>query len=102
MAAIPGIVMAQTVPLYQDSYVVVALARALYLDVPSFQSCLDGGKYKQMVIDNQKLGAGVGVVGTPSFVIGKSTPDGVDGVLFVGSQPFEAFDAKIAEFDVQK
>jgi protein-disulfide isomerase len=74
------------------------LAQSLYLDVPAFKSCLDAGKYKQLVLDNIKQGTAAGVVGTPSFVIGTSTPDGVDGVLFVGAQPFDAFDAKIKEF----
>jgi len=75
-----------------------AWAQGLYIDTKTFQSCLDGGKYKSLVVENQKKGTAAGVSGTPSFVIGKTTEAGVDGVLFVGAQPIEAFEAKIQEF----
>jgi len=76
-------------------------AEGLYMDVASFKACLDSGKYKNLVLDNQKKGASAGVSGTPSFVIGRTTPEGVDGVVFVGAQPLEAFEAKFAQFDVK-
>jgi len=76
-------------------------AQSLYMDVAAFKSCLSSGKYKQLVSDNQKKGEAVGVNGTPTFLIGKSTPDGVDGIVFVGAQPIEAFESKFALFGVQ-
>jgi len=76
-------------------------AQSLYLDTAEFRSCLDDGKYKALVAANQKKGAVAGISGTPSFVIGKSTEKGVDGVVFVGAQPFDAFEAKILEFSKQ-
>ena len=39
----------------------------------------------------------LGIEGTPSFVLGRTTPTGVNGVLVVGAQPFQVFDAKIKE-----
>jgi len=84
-----------------DSANLIAFSQSLYLDVPAFKSCLEAGKFKQVVSDNHKAGAEVGVTGTPTFLIGKSTPEGVSGVIFVGAQPFDAFEVKIKEFDAQ-
>jgi hypothetical protein len=39
----------------------------------------------------------VGANGTPSFVVGKSTSEGVDGELMVGALPFVMFDSKLKE-----
>ena len=39
----------------------------------------------------------IGATGTPTFVIGKSTPDGVDGELMVGALPYQMFDTKLKE-----
>ena len=41
-------------------------------------------------------GAKVGINGTPSFFVGKSTPDGtIDGTIIVGAQPYAQFKAMI-------
>jgi predicted DsbA family dithiol-disulfide isomerase len=37
----------------------------------------------------------VGVTGTPSFVIGRTIGDTLNGILIVGAQPFEAFDTAL-------
>jgi hypothetical protein len=34
---------------------------------------------------------------TPTFVVGKSTPDGVDGEIVIGALPYETFDRKLKE-----
>ena len=39
----------------------------------------------------------VGASGTPSFVIGKTEPDGVDGELIIGAMPYQLFDEKLKE-----
>jgi predicted DsbA family dithiol-disulfide isomerase len=39
----------------------------------------------------------VGVTGTPTFVIGKTSATGLDGIRIVGAQPYAAFDAKLKE-----
>ena len=46
----------------------LALARSLYLDGTAFKACMDSGKFTQLVSDNQKKGAAMGVTGTPSFL----------------------------------
>lgn len=58
-------------------------AKAIGLNTTQFNSCLDAGKYKQLVVDEKTAGAGYGVNGTPSFFI--------NGQLIVGAQPLDAF-----------
>ncbi len=67
-------------------------AQDLSLNASSFNSCLDTGKYASAVQANEAEGAGVGVGGTPSFVIGKA--DGT-GKLIVGAQPYSVFKSAI-------
>ena len=73
-------------------------ARSLYLDVAAFKSCLATNKYQQLVSENHKKAAEVTVSATPSFLLGKSTKDGVDGVVLVGTMPFDTFDGKLKEW----
>jgi protein-disulfide isomerase len=75
----------------------LAFAADLKLNVDTFRACVESEKYKNAVqtdvMDAMKIGAN----GTPTFVIGKSTPDGVDGDLVVGAQPYLVFDQKLKE-----
>lgn len=58
-------------------------AKAIGLDMSQFNTCFDGGKYKQLVVDEKNAGSSYGVTGTPSFFI--------NGQLIVGAQPISAF-----------
>jgi protein-disulfide isomerase len=64
-------------------------AKALGLDVTTFQVCLDSGKHKATVERNYADGVKAGVSGTPAFFI--------NGRLLSGAQPLEAFKAVIDE-----
>src|SRR5437867_2393155 len=67
------------------------------LDRAAFQACLAGDKYKAQ-IEKDVTDAGLaGIGGTPSFIIGRVSGDGVDGVKVVGAQPFGVFDARLKE-----
>jgi predicted DsbA family dithiol-disulfide isomerase len=41
----------------------------------------------------------IGAEATPTFVLGKSTPQGVDGELVVGAQPYSEFVKAIAKLE---
>lgn len=69
------------------------LAGQLNLDATKFNSCLDSGKYAQLVQDNYKEGVAKGVKSTPTFFI--------NGQKVVGAQPFEVF-SQIIESKLQK
>jgi protein-disulfide isomerase len=51
-------------------------ARALGLDIPIFQACLDSGKYTAKITASLKEGQSVGVTGTPAFFLGYTQADG--------------------------
>lgn len=78
-----------------DMNSLVADAQQLKLDVPKFKSCVETEKYKNEVQSDVLEAMKIGADGTPAFVIGKSTPDGVDGEMLVGAQPYAMFDMKL-------
>ncbi|HEY1205082.1 MAG: DsbA family protein [Bryobacteraceae bacterium] len=72
-------------------------AEALKLDPLQFRTCMESGKYAKTVQRDVATAEGFGVTGTPSFLLGKSTRDGVSGVILVGAVPLGEFDAKVKE-----
>jgi protein-disulfide isomerase len=73
----------------------VADAKGLKMDVPQFRACVEGHKYKDAVDGDVLEARRIGADGTPAFVIGKSTPEGVDGELMVGAQPLIEFERRL-------
>jgi hypothetical protein len=43
----------------------------------------------------------IGSDGTPAFVVGKSTAEGVEGDLVVGAQPYNVFELKLRSLDTK-
>jgi len=74
---------------------IVGFAENLKLDTKAFRACVESGKYKDAVqtdvLEAMKLGAN----GTPTFIVGKSIENGVDGDLVVGAMPYQVFDEKL-------
>ncbi len=69
----------------QDATQVLAgIAAELELDVDTYNSCMDSGKYDEAIQANFEEGSGLGVTGTPAFFI--------DGFPVSGAQPFEVFE----------
>jgi protein-disulfide isomerase len=67
-------------------------AQGLGLAQAAFDACLDQGKYADAITEDETLGLSLGVSGTPTFFIGKTTADGtIEGVRLVGAQPIAAF-----------
>ncbi len=58
-------------------------AEVLELDQEAFDSCLDGGKYRDRVQQDEDDARSLGISGTPSFII--------NGGLLRGNQPFANF-----------
>jgi len=73
----------------------VADAKGLKMDVPRFRACVESHKYKDAVDGDVLEARRIGADGTPAFVIGKSTPEGVDGELMVGAQPLIEFERRL-------
>lgn len=74
---------------------------SLGLKMEPFRSCLTSGKYREAIQKDMAEASSLNISGTPSFIIGRSTPDGVDGAVMVGAQPLEAFEAKFKELGVK-
>ena len=75
----------------------VSWAQDLKLNVANFRSCVEGQKYKNAIEADLALAMKIGASGTPAFVVGKSTADGVDGELIVGAMPYQVFDQKLKD-----
>jgi len=75
----------------------LADAQDLKLDVDKFKSCVEGQKYKDAIQADMLTAQQIGANGTPSFVVGKTTKDGVDGELIVGAMPYQLFDQKLQQ-----
>ncbi|SPF32996.1 DSBA oxidoreductase [Candidatus Sulfopaludibacter sp. SbA4] len=76
---------------------ILGFAGDLKMDTAVMRTCVESEKYKNAVQTDVLEAMKIGANATPTFVIGKSTPDGVDGELVVGAQPYVMFDAKLKE-----
>jgi predicted DsbA family dithiol-disulfide isomerase len=63
--------------------------------VPQFRTCVESHKYKEAIDGDLLEAMRIGADGTPAFVIGKSTAEGVDGELMVGAQPLIEFERRL-------
>lgn len=75
----------------------LAYGQRLKLDVGALKACLESGKHRAAIRQDILEAVSLGVNGTPSFVIGRSTEQGVEGELLVGAQPLAVFEAKLKE-----
>jgi protein-disulfide isomerase len=73
----------------------VGFATDLKMDATAFRSCVSSEKYKDAVQSDVVEAMKIGANGTPTFVVGKSTEDGVDGEIMVGAMPYVMFEDKL-------
>jgi protein-disulfide isomerase len=78
-------------------------ARAVELDVTSFDSCLSGGKMNARVADDLAEARRLGLTATPAFVLGELGNDGTVTVTrrIIGAQSFSVFQAALDYFLVR-
>jgi len=72
-------------------------ATALSLDVTRFKECLDNKPYLEAIWKDASDAQAAGLMGTPSFVLGKASGNTVEGIAIVGAQPYRNFESKIKE-----
>jgi len=85
-----------------DMASIMADAADLKMDGKAFSACVDSNKYKEAVESDVLEAKRIGADGTPAFVVGKSTAEGVDGELLMGAQPFGEFVRVIAKVEADK
>jgi protein-disulfide isomerase len=71
------------------------LAAELGLDAGRFSACLAADRHRAAIDRDVAEATKAGVTGTPSFVLGPTTPGAVEGLRIVGAQPFPVFEARI-------
>jgi len=72
-------------------------ASGLKMNVAAFRSCVESEKYKTSIQTDVMEAMKIGATGTPTFVVGKSTADGVDGEVVLGAMPYPMFEEKLKE-----
>ncbi|MBI5328324.1 MAG: DsbA family protein [Deltaproteobacteria bacterium] len=66
------------------------------LDVAKLNTCISSNKYADKIANDTNDGRQIGVGGTPSFIIAKTSPDGtVKGKLIAGAVPYSVFKTEI-------
>jgi protein-disulfide isomerase len=69
----------------------------LKLDGAAFHACISTRKYSADVQKDMAAGSALGVNATPSFVVGKTAKDQIDGLRLTGALPYSYFDSVIQE-----
>jgi protein-disulfide isomerase len=74
---------------------ILKFAGDLKMDAGALRACIASDKYKTIVQKDLLEAMSIGATGTPAFVVGRTTPEGVDGELMLGALPYEMFDQKL-------
>lgn len=72
-------------------------AKDIKLDAVAYNSCMDDGKHLKEIGAEAKYAQSLGITGTPTFILGKTAGDTVEGRVIVGAQPYAVFAAAIDE-----
>ena len=72
-------------------------ARDLGLDMAGFQACVESERYGAAIRRDIGDAQAAGISATPSFVLGKASNQGIEGVRIVGALSYGIFEAKIRE-----
>jgi len=67
----------------------------LNLDMPRFHACMEGKKYSAEVQKDAAAAGALGINATPSFVIGKTSKEQIDGLRILGALPYASFETTI-------
>jgi len=76
---------------------IASFAQNLKMDSVGLRACVNSNKYKDVIQADVVEAMKIGATGTPTFIIGKSQGNGVDGDLLLGALPFAEFDSKLKE-----
>ena len=71
------------------------------MDMKAFGTCLDSTATREALQRDLADGQAAGVEGTPTFIVGRTQAQGLEGVRVAGALPFENFDAMFKELLAQ-
>lgn len=69
----------------------------LGLDADAFKKCMSDGKHLKEIGAEARYAQSLGITGTPTFIVGKTAGDTVEGRVIVGAVPYDNFAAVINE-----
>jgi protein-disulfide isomerase len=69
----------------------------LKLESKAFAACIASAKYDAEIQAETAEGTKLGVGGTPTFIMGRTTATAVEGPILMGALPYAHFDAKLKE-----
>jgi protein-disulfide isomerase len=70
-------------------------ASDLKLDAKPFEECIASRKFDAEIQAETREGTALGVGGTPTFILGRTTATSVEGPVMVGALPYALFDQKL-------
>jgi protein-disulfide isomerase len=70
-------------------------AKQIGLNTDAFRKCVESGKHAAAVQADLQEVSRVGATGTPTFLVGASTAEGVTGELIEGALPYPMFEQKL-------
>lgn len=73
-------------------------ASAIPIDAATFKACLETDKFKSEIQKDSADAAALQISGTPTFVVGRTSNDSLEGILVVGAQPYQSFESAIKQF----
>ncbi len=73
----------------------LSYAKELSLDMNAFQACQESNRHNNIIQQNIQTAHKAGFTGTPSFIIGKSTDNYVNGAALIGARPLAEFENHI-------
>lgn len=73
------------------------MAETLKIDREKFKACISNDSFLAEIRKEMAEANSLGVTGTPSFVIGKTDKNTLEGAILVGVQPYAVFEGKLNE-----
>lgn len=77
-------------------------AQMIGLDAATFDSCLASDRYLADIDQSSKDAGSVKITGTPTFVVGKTSGDWVEGKRVVGARNYKVFEEQILKLLAEK
>jgi protein-disulfide isomerase len=78
-----------------DQAALAGYAKELGLDADAFQSCMTSGKHMADIKEDARYAQSLGISGTPSFVLAKTSDGAMVGQMIVGAQSYSFFETAI-------
>ena len=70
-------------------------ATAVGLDLNRLHACMSAARYESAIARNAATADGIGIHGTPAFVLGNTSHGVLEGALVEGALPYEGFDGAL-------